>query len=329
MMRWILAALLLTGVAVAQPVPPRGGGGGGEDDGRVVGGEDAPAGSAPFQAEIYWTISYTPAQLAEDRALPDGDKDKAYLDARQPWEQAHGCGGAVIAPGWVLTAAHCLNSANHPFLTSRRVRLGTQDLTRGGATYRIDRAAIHANWTKEGKRDDIALLHIVADAQTTKIDPQRIQPIRILGTLPDDRPLERADEVSMTGWGLTQVQDAGGSALGPDKTVNHGSAVLQVLTPLYVLDKKQCAPIPRYADKLFPTTLCVGARQAGKDSCAGDSGGPLTRVQGEKKVLVGLVSWGVGCGLKGVPGIYTNTAGYLDWIERAKQVPVGKVTPVG
>ena len=134
----------------------------------------------------------------------------------------------------------------------------------------------------------------------------------------------------MTGWGKTKATGRDNGPRAIDNTVNKGSAVLQVLTPIYVMDKARCAALPDYVGKLSPGSVCVGGREAGKDSCGGDSGGPLTRAQGREKVLVGLVSWGVGCGLKGVPGIYTETGQYLAWIERAKRsAAAGQVTPVG
>uniref|UniRef100_A0A8C8ZJQ5 Peptidase S1 domain-containing protein n=1 Tax=Prolemur simus TaxID=1328070 RepID=A0A8C8ZJQ5_PROSS len=65
--------------------------------------------------------------------------------------------------------------------------------------------------------------------------------------------------------------------------------------------------------------LCAGSAQGGKDSCQGDSGGPLVCQKKAKKNLwyqLGIISWGVGCGQKDVPGAYTKVANYLHWIKR-------------
>jgi secreted trypsin-like serine protease len=66
--------------------------------------------------------------------------------------------------------------------------------------------------------------------------------------------------------------------------------------------------------------ICAGLYEGGKDTCQGDSGGglyALDTIDGKKRyVLVGIVSYGMGCGLRGYPGIYTRTSYYLDWINK-------------
>ena len=66
--------------------------------------------------------------------------------------------------------------------------------------------------------------------------------------------------------------------------------------------------------KLHPGWLCAGGED-GKDACSGDGGGPLVCQEGDSMELAGLVSWGVGCGKQGVPGVYTNIAAYVHWIR--------------
>ena len=62
--------------------------------------------------------------------------------------------------------------------------------------------------------------------------------------------------------------------------------------------------------------ICAGYQGVGgKDACQGDSGGPLIGNSNGNPVLVGVVSWGKGCGEKQYPGVYTRVTPILDWIQ--------------
>ena len=83
-----------------------------------------------------------------------------------------------------------------------------------------------------------------------------------------------------------------------------------------MLSKSECKRGPN-RDELTRNMICAGGGKV--DSCQGDSGGPLIVNTGKKLTLVGVTSWGYGCGIKGSPGVYTKVANYIDWIENAKQ----------
>jgi hypothetical protein len=73
-------------------------------------------------------------------------------------------------------------------------------------------------------------------------------------------------------------------------------------------------------DKLYDgiddaSQLCIGSSRAGEDSCQGDSGGPVTSGEGDAERLVGLVSFGLGCGRKKVPGVYTRVSRFAKFVD--------------
>ena len=64
--------------------------------------------------------------------------------------------------------------------------------------------------------------------------------------------------------------------------------------------------------------ICAGYEEGDKDSCKGDSGGPMTQFdKNDQATVIGVVSWGLGCASEGKPGVYTKVAFFADWIEEA------------
>lgn len=62
--------------------------------------------------------------------------------------------------------------------------------------------------------------------------------------------------------------------------------------------------------------VCAGISKGGKDSCEGDSGGPLTMIDNDgRSYLIGIISWGIGCALPSQPGVYTRITAFSDWIN--------------
>jgi len=295
---------------------------------RIVGGDPAPPGSAPWQVEILSSPSYDAADRAYDATLEHQDPCKIHLAERSPWELSHKCGGAWIGDGWVVTAAHCVDNIpgfdgrEGNVITDRRLRLGTQNLSVDDGLFAISAVVIHAGYSKTTKLDDIALVRLRVDPRIPQFEASgRLAAVPVMAAT--DRDFDEGEALRVTGWGWMgqrKVRDVV-TRLDSAKKLQRNPVELQQLTLNYLSDSL-CAT--EYGAFYGPGALCAGTLAAdrsiaeGKDSCQGDSGGPLTREEdGGRRSLVGVVSGGKGCGA-GKPAVYTRVSYYDAWIAAAK-----------
>ncbi|MEY4269669.1 MAG: acrosin, partial [Pseudomonadota bacterium] len=291
-----------------------------DPDGRIVRGNTANPGTAPWQVAIYSTLTpYNAAERAADALRPRGSADKIYLDVRKDYEIAHKCGGSYIGDGWVITAAHCvrdlpvIDGRAGNVMTDRRVMMGSQSLISGGTNYGIARVVIHKGYTKAVPKDDIALIKLAGAVATAGV--------RLIPLQPANDPVVSSQILRVTGWGW-QGESTGLESARLDRAGNVQRKPANLLqAAVNSVADSDCAATPEYRGIWNPAkALCVGSSPiVVRDSCQGDSGGPLTRSDkvGGGRHLVGIVSQGVGCGQRKKPALYTRVAGYTDWITRA------------
>jgi secreted trypsin-like serine protease len=249
-------AILTTAPSTAGAALSRAPGGSGGSH-KIVGGTSASIATYPWQV-----------------ALIDGTARQMY------------CGGTLIRPSVVLTAAHCIVPPA-PFTGDDFIVSGTSNWTTGGTEHAITSAVVDPLYSATLHDNDAALLFLatpVADGTTIKLSG------------PDEKTTWHVGaQATVTGWGAT--------AEGSPAVADLRSAIVPILHDFY------CgATYPGFFTST--TELCAGYAGGGIDACQGDSGGPLVVParggEGGTIRLAGVVSFGNGCARPNAPGIYSR-----------------------
>ncbi|XP_012267802.2 trypsin-1-like [Athalia rosae] len=201
------------------------------------------------------------------------------------YNEAHNCAGVLLNEDWILTVASCVFRDG---LTNLTVRVATSYPSSGGEQLKLQSVVIHDDFEPINNDNDIALLKLLYPLLFGNGKLPLLLP-------PADYQIADGTLAILTGW---KSNEQGNSA--PRLTV--------ISTP--IVNQTTCdASLPVFKE-LTDDMICAGHMTAGTERCQGDIGAPLVH----EDLLVGVLSYGLGCLQPEIPAVYTRITSFVPWI---------------